>query len=106
MVKEGVGDCGVVRDEPTIEIGKAKEGSYILNFGWGRPGGNVIKFDRVHSELSRFHNHSKVFDFRDIELAFLKLQMEVKLGHPLEDTVGSFNMGHGIGGGNEEVILQ
>ena len=30
--------------------------------------------------------------------------MEIKLGHFLEDTAGSFGMGHRVGGGNEEVI--
>ena len=31
-VKEGVGDCGIVRDELTVEVGKVKEGLYVLNF--------------------------------------------------------------------------
>ena len=37
-------------------------------------------------------------------MAFLKLQIEVKLSHPLKDTASLFSMGHGIGGGDEEVI--
>ena len=68
-----MGDGGVVRDELMVEVDKAEEGSYILDFGWGWPGGNTVELDRVHGKLTRFHNHSKVFDFRDVELAFLKL---------------------------------
>ena len=68
-----MGDGGVIGNELTVEIGKAKEGSYILDFSRGWPGSNAIKFDRVHGELTRFYDHSEVFDFRDIELAFLKL---------------------------------
>ena len=60
-----------------VEIGKAKEGIYFLDFGGGWPGSNAIEFDWVHGKLTRFHNHSKVFDFRDVKLAFLELQMEV-----------------------------
>ena len=35
LVEEGVGDCGIVGDEPTVEVGEAKEGPYILDFNWG-----------------------------------------------------------------------
>ena len=56
-----------------VEVGKAKERSYILNFGWGWPSGNAVEFDRVHGELARFHDHSKVFDFRDVKLTLLEL---------------------------------
>ena len=72
-VQERVGDCGIVRDELTVEIGKTKEGSHVLNFGGGQPGSDAIKFDRVHGKLTGFHNHSKVFHFRDVELTFLEL---------------------------------
>ena len=72
-VEEGAGNSGIVGDELTIEIGKAKERTYILDFGWGQPGGHSIKFDRVHGKLPRFHNHSQVFNFRDVELTLLKL---------------------------------
>ena len=71
-VEEGAGNCGVVGDELTIEVSETKEGSYILDFGRGWPGGNSIKLDQVHGKLTRFHNHSKVFNLRDIKLAFFK----------------------------------
>ena len=41
-VKEGVSDGRVVGDKLTIEVGKAKEGMYFLDFGWSRPGSNAI----------------------------------------------------------------
>ena len=58
----------------------------------------------ILSSLTGFHNHSKVFDFRNIELAFLKLQVKVKLSHALEDMTGPFFMGFWVGRGDEEVI--
>ena len=72
-VEEGASNYGVVRDKPTIEIGKAKEQSYIFDFSWGWPGGDAIKFDWVHGQMTRFYNHSKVFNFGNVELALFKL---------------------------------
>ena len=62
-IEEGVNDIGVVGYKLTIEIGKAEEGSYILDFGGGWPGSNAIKFDQVHGKLTGFHDHSEVFNF-------------------------------------------
>ena len=67
-----MGDCGIVRDKPTVEVGEAKEGLYILDFNWGWPGSDSIQFDWVHGKLTGFYNHSKVFDFWDVKLTFLK----------------------------------
>ena len=103
-VKEWVSDSGVVKDKLMVEVGKAKEGTYFLDFGGGWPGGNAVEFHWVHGELTGFYDHSEVFDFGDIKLAFLKLQVEVELSHALEDTMSSFCVGLGIRGGNEEVI--
>ena len=68
-----MGDSGVVGDEPMVEIGKAKKGSYILDFGQGWLGSDAIEFDWVHGELTRFHDHSEIFYFWDVKLAFLRL---------------------------------
>ena len=35
----------VVGDELMVKIGKAEEGSYVLNFGRSQPDGNIIEFD-------------------------------------------------------------
>ena len=51
-------DSGVVRNELMVEVSKAKEGSHVFDFGWGRPGSNAIEFDGVHGKLSRFYDHS------------------------------------------------
>ena len=67
-----MGDSGVVGYEPMVEIGEAKEGSYVFDFSWGWPGSDAIEFDGVHGELTGFHDHSEVFDFRDVELALLE----------------------------------
>ena len=71
-VQEEAGNSGAVRDESTIEIGKAKEGLYILDFSGGWPSSNAVEFDRVHSKLTRFHDYSEVFDFRDIKLTLFE----------------------------------
>ena len=54
--------------------------------------------------MTWFHYHSEVFDFRNVELALLKLEVEVKLGHLLEDVVSSFSVGFWVWGGDEEVV--
>ena len=77
---------------------------YFLDFDGGWPGSDAVEFYRVHGQLTGFHDHSEVFDFRNVELGFLELQVKVELGHALEDTAGSFCVGLGVGGGNEEVI--
>ena len=92
-VKEESDNGGVVGDELTIEVGKAKEGSYFLDFGGGWPGSNAIKLYRVYNELSWFDNHPEVFHFGDVKLALLKLEVEVKLSHVLKNAASSFSMG-------------
>ena len=74
-VNEWTGDSKVVRNKLAVKVGKAKEGLYILDFGWGWPGSDAVEFHRVHGKLTGFHDHSEVFDFRDVELAFLELEM-------------------------------
>ena len=69
----GVGNCRIVRDELMVEVGETKEGPHILDLCWGRQGSDAIEFDRVHGELIRFYDHSKIFNFRDIELTLLEL---------------------------------
>ena len=91
-------------DKLMIEIGEVKEGTHFLEFGGGQPSGNTIEFHGVHSELSWFYDHSKIFNLRDVELAFFKLKMEIKLSHLLEDMTGSFFMSFGVRGGNKEVV--
>ena len=74
-IDEGTGDIGVVGDEPTVEIGKAEEGAYILDFSGGRPFGNSVEFDGVHGELSWFNNHSEIFYLVGGKLAFFEFKM-------------------------------
>ena len=47
-VDEGTGNVGVVGNKPAIEISKAEEGAYVLDFSRGRPAGNAVEFDGVH----------------------------------------------------------
>ena len=72
-VEQGAGNFGVVGDELMIEVGKAKEGPYILDFSGGWPGSNAVEFYWVYGKLSRFHNHPKVFNLWDIKLTLFEL---------------------------------
>ena len=97
-------NSGVVRYKLTVEVSEAKERSYILDFSRGWPGSNAVEFDRIHGKLTGFHDHPKVFDFRNIELAFLKLQVKVELSHPLENMAGSLFVGSWIRRSDKEVV--
>ena len=103
-VKERAGDSGIVRNKLTVKVSKAKKGLHILDLCWSQPSSNAVEFDRVHGELTGFHDHSEVFDFRDVKLALLKLQVKVEFCHSLENSAGSFSMGDRVRRGNEEVI--
>ena len=72
-VKKETGDSGVVGDELTIKVDEAKEGMYFLDFNRGWLSSDAVKLDQVHGKLTRFHDHSKVFDFRDVKLTLLEL---------------------------------
>jgi len=103
-VDEGTGDIGVVRDESTVEVGKAEEGAYVLDFSGCWPFGNSIEFDGIHGELTWFDNHSKVFHLVSGEFALLKFEVQIQLGHSLEDTFGAFLVGSSVGGEDKEVV--
>ena len=72
-IEKGAGDNGIIGDELLVEVGEAKEGLYFLHFGGGWPCSDAIKFNWVHGKLAGFHNHPKVFDFRNIKLALFEL---------------------------------
>ena len=103
-VEERASDVGVIRDEASVEVGEAEERANVFHLGWGRPTCDSIKFNRVHSQLSRFNDHSKVFDLVGGELALFEFQMKVKFGHSLQDMFGAFLMEGGVRGVDEEVI--
>jgi len=103
-VNEGAGDVGVVGDEATVEIGKAKEGADILDFLGSGPLGDAIEFDGVHGELTGFDDHTKVFNLGGGEFTFFEFKMEVEFHHTLQDTLSTFLVGGGVGGEDEEII--
>ena len=47
-VKKQACNSGVVRDKLTIEISKAEEGLYVLDFGGSQSCGNAIKLHWIH----------------------------------------------------------
>ena len=82
-VKEGASDVGVVGDEPSVEVGESKERANVFHLGWRGPVCDAVEFDGVHGEFAGFHDHSKIFHLVGGELALLKFQVKVKLGHAL-----------------------
>jgi len=99
-----MGNVGVVWNELTVEIGEAKEGAYVLDFSWSWPFGDAVEFDRVHGELARFDDHSEVFYLICGKFALLKFEVQIEFSHALEDMLGAFLLGSGVGGEDEEVI--
>ena len=47
-VNKWPGESRVIRDEPSIKVGKTKEGAHILDPCWYRPLFNAFDLDRVH----------------------------------------------------------
>ena len=77
---------------------------YILDFVWGRPACDAIEFHRIHGQLPGFNDHPKVFDLISGKFTFFKFQVEVQLGHVLQDTFSSFFMKSSVWGINEKVV--
>ena len=69
-VDEGLGDVGVVRDETMVEVRKPKKGSDILDLFRSWPASNPVQLNGVHGKLSRFDDHSQIFQFSGGEVAF------------------------------------
>ena len=79
-------------NKATIEICKAQERLYIPDCWRYWPVSYSCYFDWVHGEGSWFDYHPKVFNFGDIEGAFLQFQIEVEFLHVLKDLLGSLLM--------------
>ena len=54
-----------------IEIGKAKEGVYILDFHWYRPLFDAFDLDRVHFNGVLSDDHSQILHFGEVEMTLL-----------------------------------
>ena len=55
-----MGNIGEVRNESSVEVGKAHKGMNVLELLRRGPRVNTIKFDWVHGEFIRLDNHTKV----------------------------------------------
>ena len=76
-VEERASDVGIVGDESSVEIGKAKERANIFHLSWCGPICDAVEFDGVHGQLAGFNDHAKVFYLVGGELALFEFQMEV-----------------------------
>ena len=101
---ERAGDVGVIRDETSVEVGKAKERSNILDFLGGGPAGDTVQLYGIHGKLTRFDNHAEVFYFGSGEATFLQFEVEVQFRHALEDVFGAFTVSFFVGGEDKKVV--
>ena len=76
-VEERMSDIRVVGDEPSVEIGEAKERANVFHLNWCGPIRDAVEFDGVHGQLAGFNNHAEVFYLVGGELALLEFQMKV-----------------------------
>ena len=88
----------------SVEVGKAKERSDVLDCFRGGPASNTIQLYRVHGKLSGFDNHAEIFYLGGGKTTFLQLEMEVQFRHALEDAFSAFTMGLFVRGQTKEVV--
>ena len=64
---DGCNDVGVIGNELSVKVHKAKEGAYALDRGGRVLVSDSGKFRRVHVNETLTNDHSKVFHSRSIE---------------------------------------
>ena len=78
-VKEGACVMGEVPDEPTVEVGKPKEGLQLLLGGRNQPLCYSSDFGWVHLDGVMGNDHSEVFHSGLLKFTFVWLQVELIL---------------------------
>ena len=97
-------EFGVVWDKLLIEVGKAKEGAYVLHFCWYGPFFDAFDLDWVHCNGVLPNDHPQVLYFRKIEVTFLQFEGEEKFLHALENLEGAKSMYFRVVREDEEII--
>ena len=54
----GCDDVGVVGNELSVKVRKAKEGAHSLDRGWGMPVSDSSEFCRIHANETLTNDHS------------------------------------------------
>ena len=88
----GCDNVGVVGDELSIEVRKAKEGTYSLDRGWGMPVSDGRKFCRVHVDKALTNNHSQVLHGGSVKGVFQDLEGKTMLLEVRKDLTSSLVM--------------
>ena len=60
----------------SVEVSESQKALYILNTGWELSISNSSDFDRIHSDFFLDDNETKIFDFFDIEFAFVNVKLK------------------------------
>ena len=55
---DGCDDVGVIEDELSVKVHKAKEGVYSLDRGWRMPVSDSREFHRIHANEPLTNDHS------------------------------------------------
>ena len=79
------GDTRVSLDEPSIIIGKSKEGLYVLDACWCRPFQDCRDLLRVHRNSFRFNHIAKKRDFLLVEVTLFWLEPKTCLPKSRQD---------------------
>src|SRR5712671_5911637 len=103
--KERVCNLGIVLDEATVKVAKAKEGLEFLNGLWLRPFGDTGNLGRVHGDGSFRNDDAEIFDRSLVKRAFLGFEEEVVFLEAGEDVVGK-GVKEWQGGVEEENIIK
>jgi len=88
QVEEQTGVFREVSDELSVEVGESKEGLHFLFIHRSGPLGNASDLDRVHRNGVVRDDHSKVFDRGFLELALVRMEVELMLLQQLQNAAG------------------
>ena len=89
---DGCNDVGVVGNEFTIEVRKAKEGAYSFDRGWGMPVFDGSKFRWVHVNKTLTNNHPQVFHGGSVEGPFRDFEGKAMFPETSKDSTSSLMM--------------
>ena len=88
----GCDNVGVVGNELSVKVHKAKEGVYSLDRGWRMLVSHSSDFCRIHVNETLTNNHSEVFHGGSIKGTFGNLERKAMLPETRQDSTSSLVM--------------
>lgn len=103
-VVKRLGDEGVVANELTIVICEACKFANLFSIDRLWPFEDGVNFGRVRQKLTRANNKSKILYFLFMEVALLRIEVEVVLAHSLKHKASTVDELGKVIGHNEEIV--